>query len=97
MPSQFQISASVIKEKHEKMESSGFAKTLKNVVAEYRNTSTKHVNKSDLIISERVHLGFISPYSFFFFFSPQEFDKLRECLDTNQDTSFFFILTYIKS
>lgn len=35
-----------------KMERSDFAKILKNVVAEHRNTSTKHVNKSDFIISE---------------------------------------------
>lgn len=69
------------------MEYSDLAKILKNVVAEYRNTSTKHVNKSDLIISEWVHLGFI------FLFVFREFDKLRErvqCLGTYQDFFFFF-------
>lgn len=55
------------------MEQSDLAKFLENVVAEYRNTSTQHVNKSDLIISEWVHLEFIS------LFALHEFDKLRKC------------------
>lgn len=51
-PSQLQISASLIKEKHKNGLKWLRQDFFLNVAAGYRNTSTKNLNKSDVIISE---------------------------------------------